>query len=100
MIADVTKLAWSVSQVSVMHALSTFSSCRRHIRSSNFLIRLLEFHKRKVMELGFLGNGFTLACFLNNKKVKHAVSLAALYKKDMQMSRQDGYNQGPLPCSS
>ena len=48
-----------------------------------------------MIELGLPGNGFTLACFLNNKKGKHAVSLAALYKKDMQMSRQDGYNQGP-----
>ena len=53
-----------------------------------------------MIEPGLLGKGFTSACFLNNKKGKHAVSLAALYMKDMQMSRQDGYNQYPLPQSS
>ena len=53
-----------------------------------------------MIELGLLGDGFIFACFLNNKKGKHAVSLAALYKKDMQMSRLHDYNQGSLPWSS
>ena len=42
-----------------------------------------------MIELGLLGDGFIFACFLNNKKGKHAASLAALYKKDKQMNRQD-----------